>query len=149
MNAWDGIVVFAIGVALVALGLLVWLQHRRDHQTEWLVEQSFRRISVTSDGVLLTGADLVVVKKVQQFMDANYDASFMFDSEAMNGSNAFWYCSGPGARWFLAIPSVTAQRGRVDVQWVVRPLTEQRMRAVLRFDREAYRRAFGAPPDKV
>lgn len=149
MNAWDGIVAFAIFVAIVALVLLVWRQRRRDRQTEWSVEQSFRRVCFTSDGVLLTGADLVVMKKVQQFMDANVDASFVLDGDAMHGSNAFWYCSGPGARWFLAIPSVTAQRGRVDVQWVVRPLTEQRMRAVLRFDREAYRRAFGAPPDKV
>ncbi|QNH14490.1 hypothetical protein HEP75_03961 [Xanthomonas sp. SI] len=111
------------------------------------MEESFRRVSLTSDGVLLTGADLVVVKKVQQFMDANYDASFMFDSEAMNGSNAFWYCSGPGARWFLAIPTVSTCRSGVDVRWVLRPLTEQRARAVLRFDRVAYRSAFGETLD--
>lgn len=147
MSAWQGIGGLAIMFASVAsVVLLVWLQRRRDRQTEWAVEQSFRRVSFTSDGVLLTGADLVVVRKVQEFMDANYDASFMLESDAMNGSHAFWYCSGPGARWFLAIPSVRAQRGRVDVQWVLRPLTEQRMRAVLRFDRDAYRRAFGELP---
>jgi hypothetical protein len=148
LNAWQGLGEFAVFVAVAAfMALLVWLQRRRDHQTESSVEQSFRCVSFTSDGVLLTGADLVVVKKVQQFMDANYDASFMFDSEAMKGSNAFWYCSGPGARWFLAIPTVSKCRGGVDVRWVLRPLTEQRVRAVLRFDRVAYRRAFGEMPD--
>jgi len=118
---WEGAVTVAAIVAVVAfMAWLIWLQRRRD---------------------------LVVVKKVQQFMDANYDASFMFDSEAMNGSNAFWYCSGPGARWFLAIPAVSTCRSGVDVRWVLRPLTEQRVRAVLRFDRVAYQRAFGETPD--
>ncbi len=150
MLTWEGAVTVAATVAVVAcMAWLMWLQRRRDHWLEQAVEDSFRRVSLTSDGVLLTGADLVVVKKVQQFMDANYDASFVFESDAMNGSNAFWYCSGPGARWFLAIPSVGRCRGGVDVRWVVRPLTEQRMRAVLRFDRDAYRRAFGATPDRI
>jgi hypothetical protein len=145
---WEGAVTVAAIVAVVAfMAWLIWLQRRRDHWLERAVEESFRRVSLTSDGVLLTGADLVVVKKVQQFMDANYDASFMFDSEAMKGSNAFWYCSGPGARWFLAIPTVSTCRSGVDVRWVLRPLTEQRARAVLRFDRVAYRRAFGEMPD--
>ena len=148
MLTWEGAVTVAAIVAVVAfMAWLIWLQRRRDHWLERAVEESFRRVSLTSDGVLLTGADLVVVKKVQQFMDANYDASFMFDSEAMNGSNAFWYCSGPGARWFLAIPAVSTCRSGVDVRWVLRPLTEQRVRAVLRFDRVAYQRAFGETPD--
>jgi len=126
---------------------MVWLQWRRDRHVRWLVEQSFRRVSFASDGVPLTGADLVVVKKVQHFIGTNYDATFVLDGEAMNGSNAFWYCSGPGARWFLAIPSVSKRDDGVGVRWVVRPLTEQRMRAVLRFDRQAYRRTFGTLPD--
>ncbi|WP_155521963.1 hypothetical protein [Xanthomonas translucens] len=150
MNGWQDSVVFAAVVAFAGcVALLWWLQRRRDYQTESSVEQSFRCISFTSDGVLPTGVDLVVVKKAQQFMDANYDATFMLDGDAMNGSNAFWYCSGPGARWFLAIPSVSNCGGGVDVRWAVRRLTEQRMRSVLPFDRVAYRRAFGKTPDKA
>ncbi|MDR6675745.1 hypothetical protein [Xanthomonas sp. 1678] len=150
MLTWEGVATVAAVVAATAfMAGFMWLQRRRDHWLERTVEESFRRISLTSDGVLLTGADLVVVKKVQQFMDANYDASFMFEGEAMNGSNAFWYCSGPGARWFLAIPSIDRRGSGVDVRWMLRPLTEQRMRAVLRFDRAAYLRAFGEMPDKA
>jgi hypothetical protein len=147
--AHDIAVAAAFGAAIALAAWLVWLQRRRDHRMGQAVERSFRRMSVTSDGVRLTGADLVVVKRVQQFMDANYDASLMFESDAMNGSNAFWYCRGPGGRWFLAIPSVSARHGRIEVQWVVRPLTEQRVRAVLRFDRATYRRVFGASSETV
>lgn len=66
----------------------------------------------------------------------------MPESAAMTQGEVFWYCRGPGPTWFLAIPTVECSDSIYEVSWVVRPLTEQRMRAALQFDRKACRRAF-------
>ncbi|WP_369934748.1 hypothetical protein [Xanthomonas tesorieronis] len=146
MNILDAVFYAAIAAYVVAFAFL----HRRNtRRIECALQQSFQDMSLISEGLPLTGADLVVVKKAGHFSYSSYDSLLMPDGAMTTDSDAFWYCSGPGARWFLAIPSVRAYQGRVDVQLVVRPLTEQRARAVLRFDREAYRRAFGAEPDEV
>ncbi|MDQ1091699.1 hypothetical protein QE400_001112 [Xanthomonas sacchari] len=39
---------------------------------------------------------------------------------------------------------VTSGLGKAQVRWIVRPMTEGRMRAALQFDRKATRLAFGA-----
>jgi len=109
-----------------------------------LLMASFRHLSFNSDGAALRGVDLQIVKKAQQFIRTTQQLSFLPDSPVVNQGDAFWYCRGPGARWFLAIPTVLSRGGELEVSWVVRPLTEQRMRAALQFDRKACRRAFGA-----
>lgn len=143
MNRLDGIFHAAIAAYVAAF---VFLHRRNTRRIERALLQSFRDMSFISEGLALTGADLVVVKKAGHFSYSSSDSLLMPDGAMTTDADAFWYCSGPDARWFLAIPSVRAQQGRVDVHWVLRPLTEQRMRAALRFDRDAYRRAFGEMP---
>ncbi|MET0548956.1 MAG: hypothetical protein ABW002_06775 [Xanthomonas sp.] len=131
---------FAATGALLAVGLYRYNKRRMDA----LLTESFRRLSFSSDGVALSGVDLLVVKKAQQFIRANQQWSPVPDRPTVIQGDAFWYCRGPGASWFLAIPTVVSRGGELEVSWVVRPLTEQRMRAALQFDRKACRRAFGA-----
>lgn len=60
----------------------------------------------------------------------------------------FWYCVGPGPSYFLAIPTVGIRYGSVAfVRWVVRPLSEERMRGALQGDRRASKLAFGEAVD--
>ncbi|KGQ17933.1 hypothetical protein LF41_1787 [Lysobacter dokdonensis DS-58] len=47
----------------------------------------------------------------------------------------FWYCVGPGQSYWLAMPMRMSRKGLIE--WVVRPLTEERMRAALLGDRRA------------
>ncbi|KMM76754.1 hypothetical protein ACP93_04925 [Xanthomonas sp. NCPPB 1128] len=130
---------FAATVALVTVSLYRYNRRRIDT----LLMESFRQLSFSSDGVALRGVDLQVVKKAQQFIRTNESFSLLPDRPVVHQGDAFWYCRGPGARWFVAIPSVVSRGGELEVSWVVRPLTEQRMRAALQFDRKAFRRAFG------
>lgn len=132
---------FAATVALVVVCLYRYNRRRMD----LLLTESFRQLSFSSDGVVLRGADLQVVKKAQQFIRTKENFLLLPDSPVVNQGDAFWYCSGPVASWFLAIPTVMSRGGELEVSWVVRPLTEQRMRAALQFDRKACRRAFGEP----
>ena len=55
----------------------------------------------------------------------------------------FWYCVGPGPCYFLALGKVSRQTRKVQVQWILRPLTEAGLRAALVGDRDALKRAFG------
>jgi len=143
LNILDGIFHAAVAAYVAAF---VFLHRRNTRRIERALQQSFRDMSLISEGLPLTGADLVVVKKAGHFSYSSYDSLLMPDGAMTTDADAFWYCSGPGARWFLAIPSVRAQQRRVDLQWVLRPLAEPRMRAALRFDRDSRRRAFGELP---
>ncbi|MCD7097821.1 hypothetical protein [Stenotrophomonas sp. MMGLT7] len=58
-------------------------------------------------------------------------------------AEVFWYCVGPGPSYFLAIAQVRMKGRRFEVDWTVRPLTEERMRAALAGDRKATALAFG------
>lgn len=136
--------VFYLFAAIAAL-LAVCLHRYNKRRMDALLMTSFRQLSFTSDDVALCGADLQVVKKAQQFIRTTQQLSVLPDSPVVNQGDAFWYCRGPGASWFLAIPTVMSRGGELEVSWVVRPLTEQRMRAALQFDRKACRRAFGEP----
>ncbi|QGW63906.1 hypothetical protein GOY17_02625 [Lysobacter soli] len=53
------------------------------------------------------------------------------------------YCVGPGPSYFVAIAIAQTGFGAVSVTWVVRPLTEERMRGALAGDRKATALAFG------
>jgi len=56
----------------------------------------------------------------------------------------FWYAVGPGPSYFLAIPTIGVTYGQVTfVRWVIRPLSEARMRGALAGDRRATKLAFG------
>lgn len=127
--------------AFVLLSTWVYWQNRR--RVDNRLAESFRELVLSSDGVIVRGADLQVVKKVRSLLRASRRWTLMPKSAAMAQGETFWYCRGPDARWFLAIPTVECNDRVYDVSWVVRPLTEQRVRAVLQFDRKACQRAFG------
>lgn len=56
----------------------------------------------------------------------------------------FWYCVGPGPSYFLAIPTIGVRYGSVSfVRWIMRPLSEARMRGALHGDVRATKLAFG------
>ncbi|MCI2261953.1 hypothetical protein [Xanthomonas indica] len=136
--------VFYLFAAIVAL-LAVGLHRHNKRRMDALLMASFRHLSFTSDGIAVRGVYLQVLKKAQQFIRTTQQLSLLPDSPVVNQGDAFWYCRGPGARWFLAIPTVVSRGSELEVNWVVRPLTEQRMRAALQFDRKACLRAFGEP----
>lgn len=78
------------------------------------------------------GGDAVrVVKVYRQGMPLAYDDVFNLPLGPRQVSDSFWYCVGPGPSYFVAIPMVEVGLGRVSVTWVVRALTEARMRAAL------------------
>ena len=72
-----------------------------------------------------------VVKVFKQGLPLVYDDVFAITWSAGRISDSFWYCVAPGPSYFLAIPFVTVGMGRVDVRWVIRPLSEERMRGAL------------------
>ncbi len=138
--------VIVVMVGTVTLFASVLVRWRHDSQGRRLVldalDMSFRHQAFPSERGPLSGADLTVVKNSMQSMGAS-DSRVHGLVPAVMTADAFWYCVGPGPSWFLAIPVVTAGFGRVEVQWIVRPLTEHLMRLSLQSDRKAYRRAFG------
>jgi hypothetical protein len=138
--------VILVVVGTTALFASVLMQWRHYSQGRRLVlnalDMSFRHQSFPGEHGPLSGADLTVVKKSMQSMEASYSRVHGL-VPAVITADAFWYCVGPGPSWFLAIPVVTAGFGRVEVQWIVRPLTEQLMRISLQSGRKAFQRAFG------
>ena len=97
----------------------------------------------TPDGSV--GGDAVrVVKVYRQGMPLAYDNVFEMHVGPSHLTDSFWYCVGPGPSYFLALPMVEISGwGRVRVQWVVRPLTAERMRAALQDDAALVQDLFG------
>lgn len=90
----------------------------------------------TPDGMV--GGDAVrVVMVYRQGMPLAYDDVFNLPLGPPQVTDSFWYCVGPGPSYFVAIPMVEVGLGRVSVTWIVRALTEARMRAALVDDPEA------------
>ncbi|WOS41424.1 hypothetical protein [Xanthomonas rydalmerensis] len=112
-----------------------------------LLDASFREQAFPGEHGPLHGGDLTVVKKSKQNIESSYGHVYSIAPDAaLHTADAFWYCVGPGPCWFLAIPVVTSGFGQAQVRWIVRPMTEGRMRAALQFDRKATRLAFGERP---
>lgn len=144
---------YAIGavIAVVFLGsaaILIGALHRMGRrQVTDLLEASFREQAFPGEHGPLRGSHLTVVKKSKQNIESSYGHVYSIAPDAaLQTADAFWYCVGPGPCWFLAIPVVTSGFGEAQVRWIVRPMTEGRMRAALQFDRKATRLAFGARP---
>ncbi len=104
--------------------------------------ETFERLRFPSrEGVVLTGAQVRVVKQRHGRFDGMQQPGPRWMAQATD--DAFWYCVGPGPSWYLAIPISSRSGFHWDVEWVVRPLDESRMRAALDGDAEALRLAFG------
>lgn len=136
------IVFFFFALIAFAVGYL-WRHENRRIERE--LRQSFARQTFQTELGPISGAALKVVKMHQERSglrrrDPVLELAFRGDPY---GGDAFWYCVGPGPSYFLAIALLQAGSGPVDVQWVVRPLTEARMRGALIGDRKATALAFG------
>ena len=130
MNILLAILVFA---AIVAL-----LVDKRRRQAK-AMRRSFSELTFDTPEGQVKGDALSVVKVAA--LSASTPNSV--EGFATDTRDEFWYCVGPGPSYFLAIPTVGSRYGFVAfVRWVIRPLSEERMRAALQGDRRASKLAF-------
>lgn len=131
------VILLGMGVVMAAAAQLNGPQRLRAARQE-----TFERLRFPlRDGAAFTGAQVQVVKQVHGRFDGMQQPEPRW--MAQPSDDAFWYCVGPGPSWYLAIPISRRNGFQWDVEWVVRPLDESRMRAALSGDTEALRLAFG------
>ena len=131
------VILLGLGAVMAAAAQLNGPQRLRAARQE-----TFERLRFPSrDGAAFTGAQVQVVKQLQGRFDGMQQPGPRWMAQASD--DAFWYCVGPGPSWYLAIPISRRNGFQWDVDWVVRPLDEGRMRAALSGDTEALRLAFG------
>ncbi len=123
-----------------------YFQRFRKKRIEQELRQSIARQMFQTELGPISGAALKVVKIYQapssvRRWDPVWELAFRDDPY---GGDAFWYCVGPGPSYFLAIAMLQAGSGKVDATWIIRPLTEARMRGALIGDRKATALAFGS-----
>lgn len=129
---------FWMALLIGAMVLQVVVGRRR---VQAALDRTFKQLSFSTPEGSVAGSQLRVVKVSKQGMPLAYDDVFMLGRDPLP-SDSFWYCVGPGPSYHLAIPVVSTGFGRVDVQWIVRPLTAERMRAALLGDERAIQLAF-------
>lgn len=125
----------------VALALLAW--GARQRRVQLAIDAGFEGLRITDGEPPLRGADLRVVAERRMLMTAQSQDGFGPTASHEVRSEYFLYCVGPGPSWFLVIALVN-DRGwwrTIDVDWIVRPLDDARMRGALVGDAEALRAA--------
>lgn len=131
---------------LLVLGVLAagaYLSSRGRRKIQAALKRSFDSTTFDTPEGRVPGTLLKVVKISKQTMRFAGDDVYQLGRDPMP-NDAFWYCVGPGPSYFLAIAIAQVGYGRVSVKWIVRPLTEQRMRGALIGDRKATALAFGS-----
>jgi hypothetical protein len=131
MTSGIGILIVVVWIALM---VVLGIRQRRLDMTRLHVSFEALRFE-TTEGVV--GGDKVLVVKQVSF-EKSREGSMSLRSRM---GETFWYCVGPGESYWLAIPMRMPRKG--PIEWVVRPLTEERMRAALSGDRQASAMAFG------
>ncbi len=132
------LVAFVSGVTL--LSVVVARRGRRRAQAA--LRMTFARLQFDTPQGRVPGSSLRVVKISRQAAGLAGDEAYgLFGDRQM--PDAFWYCVGPGPSYFLAIARADARPGGVSVDWIVRSLTEERMRGALLGDEKAIALAFG------
>jgi hypothetical protein len=129
-----------IALFLVIFGLVLSAAIRQHARSRRQMEESFAKLEFDTPKGRIAGEQMTVVSRRQQHMDALWDRPGI---GGVSESDAFWYCLGPGPSYFLVIPMVSRRWNSLTVNWVVRPLTEERMRAALQGDSMGLQRAFG------
>lgn len=119
----------ALFVLFVGLGLYASVVGRR--RIRHALRASFEALRFATPGGEVGGDAVRVVKVYKQGLPLLYDDVFDLTWGARHLSDSFWYCVAPGPSYYLAIPLVAVGMGRVDIRWVVRPLSEERMRGAL------------------
>lgn len=123
-------------LVLAFVVLFVWAAIREARLRRERVQRSFEAIVVQTPQGSVGGDRLLVVKEVIDTSGAGEGGDDL--------QGVFRYCVGPGPTYFVVIGQVVAEGfGRTRLQWVVRPLTEERMRGALHGDHVALNAAFG------
>lgn len=131
-----------IELALLAVAALLGgvihrhLRHHPDYDLEKVLERSFNALHFPlRDGGQLPGKEVTVLQRPRpyQLSAVQYEAA----------PDGFWYCAGPDGHFWLAIAQHERQWFLWRVDWVVRPLTAERLRSALQDDPAALLRAFG------
>lgn len=128
----------------VFIGISLYVTHLGRKRLKAELRRSFETLRFTTPEGVVTGDRIRVAKVYRQGMPLAYDDVFEMSLGARQWSDSFWYCVGPGPSYFVAIPMAAVGMGRVEVQWVVRPLTMERMRAALQDDEGALESVFGS-----
>jgi hypothetical protein len=128
-------------ITAVVIPVIVFASWKSRQKVKAAVMQSFDRLTFDTPAGRVTGAELKIVRVSKQTMQLGDDLHTL--GHDAQPSDAFLYCVGPGPSYFLAIAIARTGFGAVSVDWVVRPLTEQRMRGALIGDRKATSLAFG------
>ena len=131
----------ALGV-VVFIGLFVFAARAGSRKIRAEVMRSFNAQAFDTPVGRVTGEALKIVKISKQSMQFAGDDVYALGHQHQP-SDAFLYCVGPGPSYFVAIAIAQTGFGAVSVKWVVRPLTEERMRGALVGDRKATALAFG------
>ncbi|WP_242108927.1 hypothetical protein [Luteimonas aquatica] len=118
------------------LGLVAWLVIRESRLHKARMQASFDDLRFPGAGDL-RGRDMAVVKKVTETVAETWVGGI---------ETGWWYCVGPGPSYYLVIVQpASAGWMRIRAHWLVRPLSEQRMRNALLGDPGALAAAFGEP----
>lgn len=136
----DELITTLVIVAFMGVTLFAARAHSRKARDE--VMRSFNAQTFDTPVGRVTGEALKIVKISRQPMQLGGDDVYTLSREHQP-SDAFLYCVGPGPSYFVAIAIAQTGFGAMSVKWVVRPLTEERMRGALVGDRKATALAFG------
>ena len=125
-------VVVLLTIAFLAASFFASLRAKRAFEAA--VKRSFEQLTFETPTGRVTGASLRVVKAV----------TWRTGSRSSEFSEMFWYCAGDGPSYFVAMGHVRSRFATMPVDWVIRPLTEERMRGALVGDEKACALAFGS-----
>lgn len=108
-------------LTLLPLALCVYLIRFSRGRLQRALQASLAEQWFSTPQGKVSGAQLEVVKRSVQ----------VARSPGNTPSELFWYCTGPGPSYFLAIAKVKQAGRGYQIDWIVRPLSEQRFRAAL------------------
>lgn len=127
----------AVGI-LMLVGVLALYGHQALGRTRREDQRAFASLVFDTARGLVTGQSLKVVHRAVRLPQSVQGLPGVPASGA-----SYWFCVGPGPSYYLAVPLRVRGAGfDGPLEWVVRPLTAERMRAALSARPAALRRAF-------
>ena len=127
LGSFVTVVFWSAFTAILAVALYFSLKANRS------MRDSFAALVFQTPEGSVSGAKMRVVKEVLESTGQDLGAS---------PTTGFFYCVGPGPSYFVAIANLESA-WRARFAWVIRPLTEERMRGALVGDSVALLAAFG------
>lgn len=141
-NAVMGTTIFLVVFSVICL-MAFSMSGTRD-KVQLAIARSFDELHFVSehskDGY--RGRDLFVLKRAEPFLFSAYDERNFFGRDP-SVNDIHWYCKSAEGHYFLAIGLIANRYGKYEVEWVVRSLTEARMRGALQAYPDVYWAEFG------